>query len=79
MTNKQNKQTIFLNKKMAEPFVSNKIVLFTGHHKLEQLVFVFQSFAACSMHGTQIEQIGCALTGFKISKNSQVHVRFLRP
>jgi hypothetical protein len=50
---------------MAEPFVSNKIVFFTGHHKFAQLVFVFKSFAACSVHGTQIEQIGCAPTGFQ--------------
>jgi hypothetical protein len=50
---------------MAEPFISKKIVFFTGHHKLVQLVFVFQSFAACSMRGTQIEQIGCAPTGFQ--------------
>jgi len=50
---------------MAEPFVSNTIIFFTDHHKLVQLVFVFQSFAACSMHGTQIEQIGCPPTGFQ--------------
>jgi hypothetical protein len=50
---------------MAEPFVSNKIVFFTDHHKLVQLAFVFQSFAASSKHGTQIEQIGCAPTGFQ--------------
>jgi hypothetical protein len=50
---------------MAEPFVSNKIVFFADHHKLVELVLVFQSFAACSMHGTQIEQIGCAPTGFQ--------------